>query len=337
MPHQTKVTKIHICVPTYNRPKILKEFVGRHLSLAREENIEINLYHNEPNPQYNGSDDKINVYYNPRNQGLHYNVKRIMCEQSNRDGYSILCSDQEIINLSELLLLASELKNCNDDLIYFERGDANKAKWGLETQTGIPLWEWLQTVPFTETTFMFKNSIQLRKSLSYGYFKTNLPLQNHALLLNEKNLFRGGITSYRVFQEDELGSVSSGWTQWPPNIIICHLVYLKYLIYIARSNSMDVNCNAIKGLIPGLSNHMLISNMNGMYSGIRLGKLAKGVEQQLRNLMTNAEMQIFKDYINLNSRLMKELSDSEIQIIDTHKEYIKKFQSIYPEWNYYPY
>ena len=301
------------------------------------------VFHNEPDPAFSPTSLKgVTCLYNSTNEGITGNAHRISKHLAKPDSYYIYCSDQERINWASFDLFCDELRSLCPDVASFDRGLGLGSTY-TESQSFNNYIDWLCQVPFSETTFAYRSLPWHSQMAREPGMEMHKMLPTHSRILHNSVLsgkFRGLKTAHQVFAPDPLGSVTSGWTQWIPNIITCHLVFIKYA-FLACSYASDLNrriCTeahigpCIEPFIKGLCNHMALSLNEKMYAGKRSAQIISQLVKGQRNLFTLAQQEVAKQYDCINRQPISSLGHEWIKKKSDFFGPIQAFKSTYPSW-----
>ena len=337
--------KFTIAVPTYQRPRELEAFVSAHQNILSERNIHLAIFHNEKNPAYSPENSKyVKKYFNEVNIGTTGNSKKICNFFRDPNEYWLPLPDTDVINeyaIDQLILILNQTKF---DCLKFDKGLPDSQS-ELKVTYFEDYLQWLSKVPISEVQFVYRGGSSnlvdkhLQKKYSGSAFWDRMPYHTYVLQKACMRQFTGVTTNINLVKPDLLGSVSSGWTTWIPNIIICHVTIMKFCIYgaINLSNSRESVtyrqvCSLISCWSPGLINHMRLSITHRMYSGRRINRLAVGIIQKYRDAFDGLDQELIQEFHSINS---KPLFDLPIEWQIRYKELLKQrriFAESYPDW-----
>ena len=315
--------KLTIAVPTYNRPSELELFVNKHYHDLAIREIHLAIFHNEKNPRYSPQDAKyLKNFYNDNNVGILGNYRR-MCEYfQDPDEYWLPLPDQDTINLKPLSQLLCLLDKTKFDCLKFSKGSNN-----INVSTPVISYhsdylEWLLRVPISEVQFVYRGvpqqaRIHHAKPSCFDGKAMWMALPNHSNVLHRActDNFLGVVTNLEIVTIDELGSVTSGWTLWIPNIIACHVFYMKFNIYsytiLSHQTQSAYYSNLyplIKGFVVGLVNHMIASVDQKMYCGKRLSRTAVRMIEKYKEIFPAEIYAQIQEFKRINEYGLDELS-----------------------------
>jgi hypothetical protein len=339
--------RITVAVPTYKRPSELARFIHRNAGLLERLDVSMAIFHNEPNPDYSPQETrKIKAFFGRDNRGITGNQQLISSYFMDKSEYYILASDQDTINPNALSALIDLIIEIKPSCVGFARGSDNITCSTADHSLCTNYADWLGTVSVSELIFAYKGGL-----LNINPFLTkNLPgmamwrsLPSHSLVLHSAltGHFLGASTGLRVYGEDPMGSVASGWTGWIPNIIICHLIFIRFTIYAFYSAMKeDKSCSKgrleslIQGYSRGLLNHVMASIELKMYSGPRISSTIRRLIQLYPGAFAGATLESFENFFFFNSAPLLTLPDEWTVIYDQHRSSIDRFKSSYPDWGY---
>lgn len=333
--------KLTVAIPTYQRPSELESFIKKHHNELAKREILLAIFHNERNPLYSPENSKyLKAYFNTQNIGITGNAKR-MCEHfQNPNEYWLPLSDQDTINMQAIDQLLHIISEEDFDCLKFDKGESYEIT-RLKCTYHSSYLDWLRKVPISEVQFVYRGQalsslISRRSRTQGGAMWDSIPTHTLVLIKACKEGFIGVDTNLKIVHNDVLGSVSSGWTHWAPNVITCHVMFMKYLMYAAASMtnktlSID-NEGLIKGFLPGLINHMYISIHQKMYSGRRLGKLAGNIIRQNKHIISNLDSSLLEEYDRINNYSLIDLPQTWQKQFYLMEKQMEIFAKTYPSW-----
>lgn len=336
--------QIAIAIPTYKRPLQLRSFMDRHYAGLRKREIPIHVFHNEPSPVYSPSElDGVICYFSIHNLGITGNASRIAKTFADPNIFYIYTSDQEVIVWSQLDVLCSIVGSQKPNIVSFCRSGCTEAICGIKVEAFTNYSEWLCQVPYSETLFVYRglrSSLTSTAFIGLDFFRY---VPTHSAILHEVAVgrkFLGLKTNISVFKDDPLGSVTSGWTGWIPNIIICHVIFIKYGIYACSTTAFGSEYNAsdtlvlkcIHGFILGFCNHLSLSVHRRMYSGTRVAGFADALLRKYPQAFTPLQVQQVQEFVRLNEQPLTGLSRDWFDIYSSYTDVRFLFFSMYPCW-----
>ena len=333
------MSRLTVAIPTYQRPSILESFVKKHYEELAKREISLAIFHNESNPLYSPECLKyLKTYFAKVNIGIAGNQKR-MCEQfQSPNEYWMPLSDQDTINMEEVDKLLRIISNEDFDCLKFEKGESQKMQNVNYTYYSNYL-DWLKIGPISEIPYVFRGRALSCLTTDRSYRRGSAmwdAIPTHTLLLMKacQEGFIGLDTNLKLVHDDVLGSVTSGWTSWVPNIISCHVMFIKFLMYAEAHTTTNLlsirNQILIKEFLPGLINHMYISTQQNMYSGKRLAKIAVQIIKQNRDIVPNYSDSLLEEYERINNSALIELPEEWSKQFDLMNNQRKIFAETYP-------
>jgi len=337
--------KLTIAIPTYQRPEDLSKFINRHLGKLEELGISVIIFHNESNPIYSPEPrSNLRCIFAEYNKGITGNGQRISHFFDNPNEYYIYTSDQESLNFHELSLLNNFLRAEIVDCMEFNRGDSNLLNPG-RTIFYDKYANWLKNVAVSETFFVIRGGLchkspqlQVHKHPGMALWK-QVPTHSDVLHHACKGNFIGAKTDLNIFNHDILGSITSGWTAWLPNIIICHLVFIKFCQYSIDCTSCiyseipHVNTgDLVKGFAEGLYNHTVATVIASMYCGPRLACSVVRIIQRYSHAFKDVNLEIINTFYTLNTKPIESLPSKWREVYDKYSHVRRKFEDTYPDW-----
>ena len=336
--------KLAIAIPTYNRPVKFKEFLIGISDLLSDLQIPVHVFHNEPTPKYSPDESSILTnYFSSDNQGIQGNTRNILNRFAGTNYHVLITSDEETLLGDGLRYLQSNNNLSTQACGYFNRKISSDAcKWNFRPSLNNNLSRWLALVPFTETCYFLKvDKSALSIASSLPFFR-KLPIHSYLLVLATQNSFRGCVVDQPVYTEDHLGSVSSGWPSWIPNIICCNYIFLSFLLYAEdciygpRPSAEERALSAVpyNDYLPGLIGQIKSSLHYQMPSGRRLSGAVYRMCMSRPSSLSSSDIDTldaflqFNEYFPYNEQISKHLFSKFSNPIST-------FISSYPEWNTY--
>ncbi|MCP9808666.1 hypothetical protein KBY58_04380 [Cyanobium sp. HWJ4-Hawea] len=321
-----------IAVPTYQRPRRLQEFIEHNYPIIKNAGIKLSIFHNEPAPDYDPTYLNIDRHYMNTNTGWTGNARKII--SCIKEGYCLIASDEERFSPNQLCQLAEIASSDSFGMVFLNRGCDNSKQFPLESQSQISVLKLLKSVPFTEACWLYNtrlsNSIGHPKLSSTFIYKTNPPL---SLLLSGSALsnHNHAVMDKPLLMSEPLGSVKSGWTSWPPNILITHLYFIKFSLYFDSllGNTAADNSLAMP-LLPGFINHIRLCCAANCYVGPTLASAVLKACKMTRIYSNYSDLlDYFLDYNDKSLATLPSVYSSEYTY---SKKSRSLFSSIYPEW-----
>jgi len=339
--------RITVAVPTYKRPNDLSRFIDVNLPLLDRLDVFMAIFHNEPNPDYSPQESRrIKTFFKRENRGITGNAQLISSYFINPYEYYIYASDQETINPSSLAALINLIYEIKPSCVGFIRGTDNTTSKVHDHYICNSYANWLEKVAVSETVFAYKGGL----IASNPFRNRNLPgmamwrsMPTHSLVLHSavRGDFLGVSTGLSVYEHDIIGSVASGWTSWIPNIIICHVVFIRYTIYAFHVSAKEVKESSsgqlaflVNAFAKGLHNHAIASVALKMYSGPRLSSTIRRLMQSYPSAFASGTLESLEEFFVLNSEPLTALPYEWSSVYKKHKLSIERFKSTYPDWGY---
>ena len=337
--------KLTIAIPTYKRPTELQLFVEKHYGDLAARNVHLAIFHNEKHPEYIPEEKThLKNYFNDKNIGINSNMHKICRHFLDPSEYWLPLPDQDTINFNAIDILKKIIAQQRFDCLQFDKGDSMDIS-KLRVSYECNYLKWLQQSPVSEVQFVYRGGLNTFFSKAQCTHKqgssmsTALPTHTLCLMKACQGKFVGVNTNLQVVHVDALGSVTSEWPIWIPNIITCHVIFIKFQIYAAISTSIylppknqEIIQNLISGFLPGLANHMLMSVDKKMYCGKRLGKIATKILKQNKSLFSGLNLADIEEFAEINNTSLVDLPLAWQENYHKMKRYRQRFAETYPEW-----